>query len=102
MSRQRAPQRIGDVVAQLLARRGYARELSPVIEQEAWREAVGDALAEHTRPGGTRRGVLEVTVRNSTIMQELVFQKTELVRTLRDLLPDAEINDLRFRIGVIE
>ena len=102
MSRQKAPQRIGDVVAQLLSRRGYARELAPAIEHQAWREAVGDVLADHTRPGSTRRGVLEVTVRNSTVMQELVFQKTELIRTLTDRLPDAKISDLRFRVGVVD
>jgi predicted nucleic acid-binding Zn ribbon protein len=102
MSRQKAPQRIGDVVAQLLSRRGYARELSPAMEQQAWREAVGEGLAEDSRPGRTRRGVLEVTVRNSTILQELVFQKSELLQTLTDRLPDAEITDLRFRVGVID
>jgi predicted nucleic acid-binding Zn ribbon protein len=102
MTPKKAPQRIGDVVAQLLSRRGYGRELAPVIEDQAWRDAVGDALAEHTRPGRTRRGVLEVTVRNSTVMQELVFQKTELIQTLIDRLPDAEISDLRFRVGVVD
>jgi len=102
MSRQNAPQRIGDVVAQLLSRRGYARELSPAIEDQAWREAVGNALAEHSRPGRTRRGVLEVTVRNSTVMQELVFQRTELVKKLTERLPEAKISDLRFRVGVVD
>jgi predicted nucleic acid-binding Zn ribbon protein len=102
MSRQKTPQRIGDVVAQLLSRRGYARELSPAVEQQAWRDAVGAALAEHTRPGCTRRGVLEVTVRNSTIVQELVFQKSQLIQTLSERLPEAEISDLRFRVGVID
>ena len=54
------------------------------------------------QPGRTRRGVLEITVRNSTIMQELVFQKTELIQTLTDRLPEAKISDLRFRVGVVD
>ena len=36
-----------------------------------------------TRPGNIRRGVLEVFVANSTLLQELAFQKTQLLERLR-------------------
>jgi predicted nucleic acid-binding Zn ribbon protein len=102
MSRRKASEQIGDVVARLMVRRGYGRELSSAIEEEVWRQAVGEVLAQHSRPGQTRRGVLQITVRNSTVLQELIFQKSELLQTLAERLPDAGIRDLRFRVGVVD
>jgi predicted nucleic acid-binding Zn ribbon protein len=95
-------QRMGDVLAQLMARRGYARLQGAAVEDEFWQEAVGRPLGEHSRPGRTRRGVLEITVRNSTVLQELVFRKAELLEKLGRAMPDAKIRDLRFRLGMIE
>jgi predicted nucleic acid-binding Zn ribbon protein len=96
------PQPIADVLAQLMARRGYARQAAAASSEAAWREAVGQALARVTRPGNIRRGVLEVFVANSTLLQELAFQKTQLLDRLRQLQPDDSIRDLRFRVGPIE
>jgi predicted nucleic acid-binding Zn ribbon protein len=97
-----SPQPIADVLAQLLARRGYARQSAAASCEAAWQEAVGQALARVTRPGNIRRGVLEVLVANSTLLQELAFQKTQLLDRLHQLLPDGSIRDLRFRVGPIE
>jgi hypothetical protein len=46
-----------------------------------------------------RRGVLEVLVGNSTLAQELGFQKKSLVKRLAELLPEEKIRDLKFRVG---
>jgi len=98
----RTAERIGDVLANLLARRGYARVESASACTEAWQEAAGEKMAQHSRVGNVRRGVLEVTVRNSAVLQELTFQKTQLLGDLGRLLADQKIRDLRFRIGTIE
>jgi len=96
------PKPIGDIVAQLMARRGYANERSAVAQQEAWQAVAGQSLARFTRVGLIRRGVLEVLVANSSMMQELTFQKTSLLEKLKTQLPDVNLRDLRFRIGAIE
>jgi len=70
--------------------------------EAAWREAAGPLVAKYTRPGSVRRGALEVIVANSTLVQELGFQKHALLKTLQQLLPEAGINNLRFRIGNIQ
>ncbi len=70
------PKPIADIMAQLMARRGYAREQSAAAYDDAWRSAVGEAIARFTRAGAIRRGALEVFVANSTLMQELTFQKS--------------------------
>lgn len=85
-----------------MARRGYARVQSAEVYDTAWREAAGPLAAQYTRVGSLRRGTLEVTVANSTLVQELVFQKPALLKALANLLPNEGIKNIRFRVGVIE
>ena len=93
---------VGNVLSQLLAKRGYAQIQSAATCDAAWREAVGEKLAPHTRPGAVRRGVLEVLVRNSSVLQELAFVKTKVVRILIKLVPEQNIRDVRFRVGPLD
>ena len=96
------PQHIGSILSELMARRGYARVQSAAAYDAAWREAAGKLAAEYTRVGSLRRGTLEVIVANSTLVQELGFQKPALLKTLAKLLPDEGIKDVRFRVGTIQ
>jgi predicted nucleic acid-binding Zn ribbon protein len=98
---QRAPKAISQVLSELMSRRGYARVQGAAAYDAAWREAAGPLAAQYTRPGQLRRGTLEVVVANSTLVQELGFQKQSLLRALASLLPDEGIENLRFRVGNI-
>ena len=98
----RGPQTIANVLSELMARRGYGRIQSAEAYDAAWREAAGPLLAKYTRPGQVRRGTLEVVVANSTLVQELGFQKHGLLKRLAESLPDEGIKNLRFRVGNIE
>jgi predicted nucleic acid-binding Zn ribbon protein len=98
----RGPQTIGNVLSELMARRGYGRIQSTETYNAAWREAAGPLLAKYTRPGQVRRGTLEVVVANSTLIQELGFQKHDLLKRLAESLPDEGIKNIRFRVGNIE
>jgi predicted nucleic acid-binding Zn ribbon protein len=99
---QRGPKAIGDVLSELMSRRGFARVQSAAAYESAWREAAGPLTAKYTRPGQVRRGTLEVIVAHSALVQELGFQKTTLLKTLANLLPDERIENLRFRVGNVE
>ena len=94
--------KMADVLSELLMRKGYARVHATASYAEAWAEAAGETTARYTRVGALRRGVLEVTVANSTLVQELTFQKRPIVDALNRLLPDERIADLRFRVGPIK
>jgi len=102
VSRRGGPRRIGEVVSELMAHRSFAQVHAPKTMESVWREAVGEATAKHTRPGRIRRGVLEVGVANSTMVQELVFQKAELLASIRRLLPDTPIRELRFQVVPVD
>jgi predicted nucleic acid-binding Zn ribbon protein len=97
----RKPKKIGDVMAQVITARGYGRVQSIENLAMAWRTAAGETLARFSCPGQLKRGLLDVTVGNSTTIQELTFQKQEILTALRAQLPDTKIRDLRFRVGAI-
>jgi predicted nucleic acid-binding Zn ribbon protein len=96
------PKPMRDVLSQLLARRGYAQIQTAATCQSAWREAVGEKLAGQTRPGNIRRGVLEVLVSNSSVLQELSFLKAKAIKTLTRLVPEQQIKAVRFRVGPLD
>jgi predicted nucleic acid-binding Zn ribbon protein len=95
------PQPIKEILAELILRRGYAREQSTAAFQSAWQAVAGDFLAGHTRCGQVRRGVLEVFVANSLLMQEITFRKAALLTELVKLLPEAQIKDIKLRVGAV-
>ncbi len=95
------PKKMGDVVSQLLARRGYGQQETSAALAEAWKIAAGEGIAAQTRVGTVRRGTLEVVVANSAISQELTFRKAQLVGELALRLPDHKITNVRFRTGIV-
>ena len=90
------------MLAQLITARGYGRIQANADFAAAWQAAAGETLARHTCPGRLRRGLLDVTVTNSTVVQELTFQKQQILAELQAQMPDVRIRDLRFRIGAID
>lgn len=100
--RRALPKKMGDVLSNLLARKGYARVLSTSAFSAAWQEAAGQRLAAHSRAGDVKRGVLEITVRNSAVLQELTFAKRGLLQRLVALLADQKIKDVRFKVGTLD
>ncbi len=95
------PTRLADALSELITRRGYARSLANQGYQEAWTAAVGASLAKRCRVGSVRRGALEVTVANSALVQELTFQKAELISKLAQQIPQERITDIRLRVGPV-
>jgi predicted nucleic acid-binding Zn ribbon protein len=97
----RQPKPVGDILAQLIQRRGYAQVRQSGQWNEAWAAAAGPQFAAVTEVGQLRRGVLEITAANSLVMQELGFEKERILHQLKTDLPDAGIKQLRFRVGRI-
>jgi predicted nucleic acid-binding Zn ribbon protein len=89
-----------DVLGQLFVSRGWGRLAERARLEEAWKAAAGPAIAAESRVLAIRRGVLEVEVRSSVLMQELAqFHKRKLLKDLREKLPNLTLGDLKFRSG---
>jgi hypothetical protein len=100
---RRGPEPIAEILSRLFVAKGWGRKQDRLHLEKAWVEAVGQERAAQTRVGTLRRGILEITVGNGPLMQELAsFHKKRLLEELRKLLPSVKLNDLRFRAGVID
>jgi predicted nucleic acid-binding Zn ribbon protein len=97
----RQPKPVGEVIAELIQRRGYAQVRAAGEWNEAWREAAGEPFATVTEVGLLRRGTLEVMVANSLVVQELGFEKERILAALQRARPDAGLKQIRFRVGQI-
>jgi predicted nucleic acid-binding Zn ribbon protein len=96
------PKKIGAALNNLMARQGYARVLAAGALDDAWQAAAGQRLAGHSRPGVVKRGVLEVVVRSSAVLQELTFAKTKILKQLLVSCPNETIRDVKFKVGAVE
>ncbi len=98
---EKGPEPLGEILSRLFTARGWGRRQDRLRLEEAWVAAAGPEIAQHTRVGSLRRGVLEVMVDNAILLQELAhYQKRRLLEQLRGRLPGTPVNDLRFRAGV--
>jgi hypothetical protein len=82
-----------------MARTGYAQEQASEALATAWAASAPEHLAGHSRPGLIRRGVLDVYVTHSAILQEMTFHRSEIVERLKGKLPTAGITDIRCRMA---
>ena len=100
--RKRGVFTIGEVLGELAGACGFGRVLAMGRWELAWRKIVGRELARHTQVNFPRRGVLEVTVAHSVVLQELAFRKEELLQMLLREVPDEPLRDIRFRLGKVD
>ncbi len=97
------PELLGEVLSRLFTARGWGRRQERLRLEDAWADAAGPEIAPHTRVGALRRGVLEVTVANASLLQDLAhFHKRRLLTELRRRLPNTPLTDLRFRAGLVK
>lgn len=100
MDDKKGPENLGDILGKLFAARGWGRKNDRLKLEGAWAEAAGPHLLKDTRVMVVRRGVMEIEVKNSVLMQELAqYHKRGLLGKLRKLLPSLTLTDLKFKAG---
>ena len=100
---QKGPKVLSDILGDLFASRGFGRLKALKELEDAWNGAVGEPSCRKTKMGEVRHGILNVTVANSALLEELsAFQKPTLLAALRKNAPGTVIHDIRFRVGRVE
>ncbi len=93
------PQSLSDVLAKLIALRGYARRQGDAQLQQAWTEVAGTQFASRTRALSIKRAVLHVAVAQSALHAELVsFHRQKLLAKFQAQFPHLKIKDLKFKL----
>lgn len=90
--------RLGSIVNQLMARRGYAQVNANEAMLKSLVSEVGSEIGNDCSVGRLRAGVLQVFVNNSVTLQELNFRKRGILKRLQKDVPGDNITDVRFRI----
>ena len=99
---RRGPRPLSEILGELFTVRGYGRLRARQELEDAWNAAVGEPYCRQTQLGEVRRGVLNVTVAHSTLLEELAaFRKPALLAALRSGAPATTIHDIRFRVGAV-
>jgi predicted nucleic acid-binding Zn ribbon protein len=99
---ERGPEKLAEILSRVFTARGWSRRQDRLHLEKAWEESAGRDVAGQTRVAQLRRGVLEITVGNAVLLQELThFHKRRLLEQMRRRLPNTSITDLRFRAGVV-
>lgn len=81
--RNRPPEKLGSVLAQMLERSGLAERVEQASIVPEWTSLVGTQIAAVTRPLSiTREGTLFVAVTTNAWMSELSLMEPELLRIL--------------------
>jgi len=92
------PRAIGGLVSRLLARTGYDQTAAIDALSAAWEQVAPPAFRGASQAGQVRRGVLDVLVSHSALVQEMGFHKRELLARLAAIVPAEGITDIRCRV----
>ena len=96
---QRRPRRVVNLVNHLIAKRGLAGRKSQYQLADGWREIAGSKIADRTRLGTVRKGVLTVHVDNSSTLQHLSLMKQQLINDVNQEFKNLNLTDIRFKSG---
>lgn len=94
---ERDPQKLGTVFDDLVARRGWRRQLGLHLIVQRWDELVGPVNAQHSAPAGYEGGVLLVQTESSTWASALRLIAPQLVAELNRRLGDGAVTRVEVR-----
>ncbi len=69
---------------------------------EVWNHAVGEMIAENARPSAFRGGLLIVNVSSSAWLQNLQFEKDEIIKRVNAGLGKHQVKEIQFKIGTLK
>lgn len=97
--RSAEPVLLGRVLSELVALKGLARVQGSEQLQQAWQTVVGEEIGQGSRVLELSRGVLNVGVSNSALLNEVVgFHKQVLLEKLQTQFAHLKIREIRFRL----
>lgn len=87
------------MIRQFFERNGLGQEFREQEPLLFWPRVAGEPLARLTEPLRVNQGVLYIEVSNHVIAQELSLMKDVYVKKINELLGEARVQDIRFRVG---
>ncbi|MFK7821249.1 MAG: DUF721 domain-containing protein [Planctomycetaceae bacterium] len=96
---RKGPRPLGEAITQLINERGLAGSSGVNTLNELWREIVGNDIGDRSRVTGVRNGTLEVGVKSSALLNELVgFYGDEFLELIRADDRGKSVKAIKFRL----
>lgn len=92
---------IGNVLNQVMRQYRRDGDVELLSLWKVWPDAVGETIAENTKPFAFRSGRLTVHVSSSPWMHQLQFLKKDIIAKTNQLLGRPLITDIKFKIGAL-
>ncbi len=93
------PVQLRRVLSELIALKGLGRVQGNAQLQQAWQTVAGDEIGRSSRVLEFKRGVLNVGVNNSALLNELAgFHKQTMLENLQKQFAHLKIQDIKFRL----
>jgi hypothetical protein len=86
---------ISQLLPDLLQEKGWEQQLDLHAIFPRWKEIVGEEMDEYAQPLKIERGVLWLEVANSSWLQQLQYEKVELLDTLNHFFRLSRLNDIK-------
>ncbi len=90
---------LGSLIPEILKTWKLDERLHEEELSSAWRETVGDFIAQHTAPDSLKRGVLTVRILQPTIHHTLMMEKGRLLKRMQERFGKDTVREVRFRHG---
>lgn len=91
------PARLGNVLNKLVRQRGIAEQSYGNVLDSIWKEVAGERIAGKSFVRKLRNGVLEISVTNGAILEELSsYLKHDLLQEVSRKHPEPPITSLKF------
>ncbi len=94
--------RVGDLVGDLLERKGLVTQFRRMGALDAWEEAVGEKIAGVTRARSVAASTLFVEVRSSAWLMELSMMKDDFLERVNERLGDVALDRIVFVLAETE
>lgn len=88
-----------DVLRRIVSWRRFSGRLGHLMLGKTWRDAVGDLVADHTRPLRLSKGRLTLAVESNAWMNELLFYVPMIIERLNEALGEGKVSDIRMKIA---
>ena len=91
------PTQLGRLLKSIVRRKGIAEESAHQKLNDIWKKTAGDRVAARSHVRRLRAGILEISVTNGAILEELTcYLQHELLPLVQELHPNPEIKSLKF------
>ncbi len=93
------PEQITGILEGFLKQKGLIKKVRQYSIFDIWKDIVGEMIAEKATPAKMAGDSLVVFTKNAAWANELSFMKDQILKKIKEALPDSEIKDIRFIAG---